>query len=89
MNDALLKMTERARQDDLFRSALLKTRESSEPMIAFCEFASEQGYPITVGELLTMGEEYSCNQLKSTNGGGVTPTPYFDDAYEMFFAGIE
>lgn len=36
-----------------------------------------------------MGKEYSCNQLKSTNGGGVTPYAYFDDPYEMFFVELE
>lgn len=85
----LRELTKRAKEDEEFRLALLETRKADDPMEEFCKFATEAGFPITIGELLTAGEEYSCNQLKSTNGGGVNPYDYFDDPYEMFFVGIE
>ena len=41
------------------------------------------------GELLAVGEEYSDNQCKSTNGGNPTPYDSFNDAYEIFLASVE
>jgi len=91
MNDTLLALRERALRDDSFRKQLLKTRESADPLLALCEFATSNGYPLSLGEIISDGEEFCCNQMKSTNGGN--PMPYdcfgFDDAYEMFFAAIE
>ena len=40
------------------------------------------------GELLAVGEEYSDNQCKSTNGGNPTPYDSFNDAYEIFLASV-
>ena len=74
-----------ARRTPAIRAQLLQTREEDEPMLAFCNIASAFGYPITPGELIAAGEEYSCNQLKSTNGGGVNPYDFYDDLYDNFF----
>lgn len=91
MNDTLRALRERALRDPAFRSALLLTREAADPLQAFCDFAQENGYPLTVDEVIASGEEFACNQMKSTNGGN--PMPYdcfdFDDAYEMFFISIQ
>ena len=91
MNDTLRALRERALADESFRQALLRTREDPEPVAALCAFATESGYPLTLEEVISSGEEFACNQMKSTNGGN--PMPYdcfgFDDAYEMFFASIE
>ena len=90
MNETLRKLRERALQDDAFRSALLETQNASDPLSSLCEFATMHGYPLALGDVISDGEEFCCNQMKSTNGGN--PMPYdcfgFDDAYEMFFLSI-
>lgn len=90
MNDTLIAMRERAHTDPAFRAALLKTREADDPLCALCDFAQANGYALTLMDVIADGEEFACNQMKSTNGGN--PMPYdcfgFDDAYEMFFLSI-
>lgn len=85
MNNALSELLKLAKQDKNIKEKLLDTQKANDPMQAFCDLSTELGFPITIGELIVMGEEYSCNQLKSTNGGGVTPYFGFDDLYDMFF----
>jgi len=90
MNETLRALRDRALADPAFRAALLKTRDAADPLLALCDFASANGYPLTLGDVISDGEEFCCNQMKSTNGGN--PMPYdcfgFDDAYEMFFLSI-
>ena len=87
MNETLRALRERALSDPQFRQALLRTRESDDPLESLCAFAVAHGYTLTPGDMISDGEEFACNQMKSTNGGN--PMPYdcfgFDDAYEMFF----
>lgn len=89
MNDTLLAMRERALRDEVFRRELLATREMRDPLSALCDFACANGFSLTLGDVISDGEEFSCNQTKSTNGGNPLPYDCFDDAYEMFFASIE
>ena len=90
MNETLRALRERALSDPQFRQALLRTRESDDPLESLCAFAVAHGYTLTPGDVISDGEEFACNQMKSTNGGN--PMPYdcfgFDDAYEMFFASL-
>ena len=90
MNDILIALRDRALREPGFRAALLKTREAADPLSALCDFAAAHGYPLSMGDIISDGEEFCCNQMKSTNGGN--PMPYdcfgFDDAYEMFFLSI-
>ena len=87
MNETLRALRERALRDPQFRQALLRTRESDDPLESLCAFAVAHGYTLTPGDVISDGEEFACNQMKSTNGGN--PMPYdcfgFDDAYERFF----
>ena len=91
MNETLRKLRERALADNTFRQVLLETRHAADPLLALCDFATAHGYPLTLGDVISDGEEFCCNQMKSTNGGN--PMPYdcfgFDDEYEMFFLSIE
>ena len=91
MNETLLQLRERALRDDAFRRQLLETRNAADPLLALCDFATANGYSLSLGEIISDGEEFCCNQMKSTNGGN--PMPYdcfgFDDAYEMFFLSIQ
>ena len=88
MNDTLMAMRERALRDSAFRTALLVTRDAADPLTALCDFATAHGYALTLGDVISDGEEFSCNQTKSTNGGNPLPYDCFDDAYEMFFASL-
>ena len=83
------KLTALAKVDDTLRRALLDTRGAKDPMLAFCRLAQEAGVELYLGELFAVGQEYSDNQCKSTNGGNPTPYDAFDDAYENFLVGIE
>ena len=90
MNETLRKLRERALKEESFRLALLETRNAADPLMALCDLAAESGYSLSLGDIISDGEEFCCNQMKSTNGGN--PMPYdcfgFDDAYEMFFLSI-
>ena len=91
MNETLRMLRDRALQDENFRKALLDTRTAYDPLVALCDFATANGYSLSLGDVISDGEEFCCNQMKSTNGGN--PMPYdcfgFDDAYEMFFLSIQ
>lgn len=86
--EKLEKLTELAEKDDLLRKKLLATRGDKEPILSFCALAQNAGVELYPGELLAVGEEYSDNQCKSTNGGNPTPYDSFGDAYENFLSSI-
>lgn len=77
-----------AKKDPLLKQKLLATRSAVDPMDVFCKLACVSGHPITVGELLAIGQEYSDNQCKSTNGGNPYPYDSFEDTYETFLASL-
>lgn len=52
MNEKLFQLLEKAKQNETLRQMLLDTRNAKDPVLAFCELATEQGFAITVGELL-------------------------------------
>lgn len=92
MADTNLKLNalrDKATQNDALRKRLIETKNQKEPLEAFCAEAEKAGISLSIGEILQMGEEYSDNQCKSTNGGNPYPYDYFDDAYEMFIASLE
>ncbi|AKA72020.1 Nif11 family protein [Clostridium scatologenes] len=77
-----------AKKDPLLRKKLLATRSADDPMDEFCKIACAAGHNITVGELFAIGQEFSDNQCKSTNGGNPYPYDSFDDTYETFLASL-
>lgn len=77
-----------AQKDPLLKERLLATRSADDPMDAFCKIACEAGHPISIGDLFAVGQEYSDNQCKSTNGGNPYPYDAFDDTYETFLASL-
>ena len=83
------KLNQMAKVDDDLRLQLLNTRNMEDPMLSFCRIAQAHGVDLYLGELFAVGQEYSDNQCKSTNGGNPTPYDAFDDAYENFLAGIQ
>ena len=89
MNETLNRLLMAALHDDSIKAALIATKSAADPSAAFCECATSLGYPVTVGELFTMGEEFNAAMLRSVNGGGVEGPDGWDDAYGMFFAALE
>lgn len=89
MNETLSKLLIAALHDDKIKKLLLATKSLPDPAAAFCECASKLGYPVTLGELFCMGQEFNDAMLRSVNGGGVEGPNDWDDAYEMFFAALE
>lgn len=85
MNEKLIKILEEARKDDKFKIELIKTREQRDVMDSLCKVATSRGYDITVGELFSIGEEYTSNLLKSVNEGVAYPIEDWSDWYEDFF----
>ena len=74
-----------AKADCGLKAALLKTRDTENPVEDFCALCQSKGYEITAGELFTVGMTASDAKLRSVNGGGVNPIEGWDDAYEQFF----
>ena len=77
-----------AKKDKTLRQGLLETQTSKDPLDAFCRLAQKAGVDLSIGELFSVGQEYSDNQCKSTNGGNPTPYDSFQDAYEIFLASL-
>ena len=73
-----------AKKSEKLRQRLLETQA----LDSFCRQAREAGVDLSIGELFAVGQEYSDNQCKSTNGGNPTPYDSFNDAYETFLASI-
>ena len=81
----LERLLKNAKADGALKSALLKTRESENPVEDFCALARSLGYEINAGELFALGLTQNDAKLRSVNGGGVNPIEGWDDAYEQFF----
>ena len=90
MEQELMKLQERALSDADLRKQILDTRKGKYPVRAFCDLCHELGYnKITVGELVSAGDEFCSAMLRSVNGGGVEAPDGWNDFYEMFFEAIE
>lgn len=92
MNDTyrmLSLLLQKAKANPDLRERILKTAKAADPLDEFCAIASSEGFPVTIGDIITIGGEYSDNQCKSTNGGAPAPYDYFDDPYEMFLTSLE
>ena len=74
MNDILRAMRERALVDPSFRQAILATRNAADPLTALCELAQANGFNLTLADIISDGEEFSCNQTKSPTAATPCPT---------------
>ena len=88
MDEILCRLLEDALHHPELKQQLLQTEHADDPMDAFCQLATQLGYPINIGDLFAMGQEYHDNLMKSVNGGGVETPDGWDDAYEQFFAAL-
>jgi hypothetical protein len=81
----------KASKDPLLRDRFLATRETKNPVEAFCKICQEEGYEIYPMDLICAGEEFYASMKRSTNGGGEN-SPMLegqDDFYELFLIAIE
>ena len=85
----LQRLTEFVKADESLRNRLVRTENQPEPILEFCKIANSVGVDLTPYELIAVGEEYSDNQCKSTNGGNPSPYDSFCDIYETFIDSIK
>lgn len=88
MNDSLDRLLKLALERPQLKKELLATQMADDPLDAFCKIATENGCPITVGEIFTLNQTLCDNLLKSTNGGATYPIEDWADAYEMFMSSL-
>lgn len=89
--DILENMRKKALSDRGFRTALLETKTSAEPISDFCRICRENGFELYEMELITYGEAEYAAMKRSTNGGGEN-SPMLDgqdDYYEMLMLELE
>ncbi|SFB99486.1 Nif11-like leader peptide family natural product precursor [Butyrivibrio sp. YAB3001] len=86
ITEMLEKLIIKAKDDESLKNKLLDTRNSSNPVYDFCEIATENGFPMTVMDIVNQGEEFYAEIKRSTNGGGEN-SPDLDfqnDEYSIF-----
>ena len=90
IGEMLDELKRKAHKDPGIREKLLRSKEESNPLSAFCAVCRECGYEIYEMDLLQAGEEAYAAMRRSTNGGGEN-SPLLsgeDDYYEMFFSDL-
>ncbi|MBQ3053478.1 MAG: hypothetical protein IJC89_01060 [Clostridia bacterium] len=88
MGEKLTLLLHLALNDKKIKDALVKTKNATDPVSAFCKKAKEYGIEISEAELFLSGEEFTGSMLRSVNGGGVEAFDSWTDFYELFFAAL-
>ena len=88
MNETLARLLDDARLNPALKAELLASRSAADPMDAFCSSATAHGYPITVGELFELGEQFTDDIFCSCNGRAEEPIAEWSYAYESFLAAL-
>lgn len=88
MNESLTQLLKLALENPELKKSLLATQNADDPLDSFCTLATQNGCPITVGEIFTINQTLCDNLLKSTNGGATYPIEDWADAYEMFISAL-
>ncbi len=89
--EVLDQVKKKASVDEMFRQALMATKQSDSPLRSFCEICQNAGFSIYPMDIVAAGEETYAAMRRSTNGGGEN-SPLLkgeDDLYEMFIIGLE
>lgn len=81
----LERLLKSAKSNVQLKNELIATRQTDNPVEAFCNYCQERGYDINIGELFSIGMDSNDAKLRSVNGGGVNGIDGWDDAYEQFF----
>ena len=86
ITEKLDELLEKASINSDLRNKLLETRKSPNPIADFCAIATENGFDMTVMDIVNQGEEFYAEIKRSTNGGGEN-SPDLDfqnDEYSIF-----
>lgn len=78
-----------ARKNADLKGKLLSTETTEDPMGEFCKICQENGYNITVGEIIELGQNLNDAKMRSVNGGGAWEIEGWDDAFEDFMAQLK
>ena len=87
--EKLKQLTALVKKEEQLRQKLLQTKNSQEPLDDFCHLAQQAGMDLSLGEMFAIGQEYSDNQCKSTNGGNAIPYDSLGESNETFLASIQ
>ncbi|MCR5558680.1 MAG: hypothetical protein K6F75_14110 [Butyrivibrio sp.] len=91
ITEKLDELLEKATKNADLRRKLLDTRASANPLADFCTIASDNGFPMSVMDIVNQGEEFYAEIKRSTNGGGEN-SPDLDfqnDEYSIFMMRLE
>ncbi len=91
ITEKLDELLEKAIKDEELKNKLLATRTSPNPVADFCAIATENGFPMTVMDIVNQGEEFYAEIKRSPNGGGEN-SPDLDfqnDEYSIFMMRLE
>ena len=86
ITEKLDELLEKATKDKALRDKLLSTRNSQNPLADFCQIATDNGFDMSVMDIVNQGEEFYAEIKRSTNGGGEN-SPDLDfqnDEYSIF-----
>lgn len=91
VSEMLDNLFEKARSDQKLRKRLIETKNSDNSLSDFCKIASENGFPISVMDMINNGEEFYAEIKRSTNGGGENSPDLDDwnDEYSIFVMRLE
>lgn len=91
ITDMLDKLLDMAKENPKLKEALIRTRESDNPIADFCKIATEKGLPMTVMDIVNQGEEFYAEIKRSTNGGGENSPDldYQNDEYSIFMMRLQ
>ncbi len=86
ITEKLDELLELAMKQPELKEKLLLTRNSNNPIADFCAIATENGFEMSVMDIVNQGEEFYAEIKRSTNGGGEN-SPDLDfqnDEYSIF-----
>ncbi len=91
ITDKLDKLLDMAKENPKLKEALVRTRESDNPIADFCKIATDKGLPMTVMDIVNQGEEFYAEIKRSTNGGGENSPDldYQNDEYSIFMMRLQ
>ncbi len=91
ITDKLDKLLDMAKENPKLKEALVRTRESDNPIADFCKIATDKGLPMTVMDIVNQGEEFYAEIKRSTNGGGENSPAldYQNDEYSIFMMRLQ
>lgn len=91
ITDKLDKLLDMAKENPKLKEALIRTRESDNPIADFCKIATDKGLTMTVMDIVNQGEEFYAEIKRSTNGGGENSPDldYQNDEYSIFMMRLQ